>query len=76
MSKKKPEDIADALIDELSKARKAKGLSHQTLADIAGVNRSTISLIESKKRMPTILTCLKIADALDVKLSKALKDII
>ena len=35
------------------------------LAEKCGLHRSTISLVESKKRMPSILVCLKIAKALD-----------
>jgi DNA-binding XRE family transcriptional regulator len=53
-------------------ARKKKKLSHQAVADKAGVHRSTISLIESGKIMPTILVCIKIARALEIDLAKLL----
>ena len=70
MKNKKVEQTVSKLIDELAKIRKEKNLSHEKLAALTGLNRSTISLIENKKRTPTILTCLKIADALEVSLGK------
>lgn len=61
------------LLDEFERIRKEQGLSHEKLAQLSGLNRSTISLLESKKRIPTILTCLKISSALGVKLHKLLE---
>jgi putative transcriptional regulator len=54
--------------------RKKQGLSHQALADAAGLHRSTISLIETGKRVPTILVCLKLAMALKINLESLLKE--
>lgn len=62
-------------MDELTAARKEQGLSHERLAQKTGLNRSAISLIESKKRIPTILTCFKLARALDVSLAVLIKKI-
>lgn len=67
------EQITQNLVVLFFEERKRQGLSHQTLADAAGVHRSTISLIESGKRVPTILICLKIAMALDIKLETLLR---
>lgn len=50
--------------------RLEKGISHQSLADASGLNRSTISRVESGKRIPTILVCLQIADALEEPLDR------
>ena len=61
------------IIADLTTARKAQGLSHETLAAMTKLHRSTISLIESGKREPTLRTLLKIAAALNVKLSDILK---
>ncbi len=69
------EKTVNALIDELTKIRKEKGISHENLARAAGIHRSTVSLIESKDRTPTILTCLRIASALDISLANILKKI-
>ena len=60
---------------KLAEIRDKKDISHQKLADMAGVSRPTISYLENQKRTPTILTCLRICRALDVKLSDILKDI-
>lgn len=72
MKNKNAEKTVLKLLGEFERIRKEKGLSHEKLAQLAGINRSTISLLESKKRIPTILTCLKIADALEVKLGDLL----
>lgn len=73
MKNRHAENTTKNLIELLAVARKKQGLSHQKLADMAGVHRSTISLIETGKRIPTILVCLKIAMALDVRLDALLK---
>jgi transcriptional regulator with XRE-family HTH domain len=75
MRNKHAEKTTEKLVKLLKEKRLAKGLSHQTLADIAGVNRSTISRIESGERIPTITVCLKIASALDYQLNILLKEI-
>lgn len=64
MRDKQAELQVEKVIDELTKARKQQGLSHEKLAAKTGLSRSAISFIESHKRMPTILSCVKIARAL------------
>ncbi len=75
MRDKAAERAVSKLIDEFIKLRKEQGLSHEAIAQKTGLNRSAISLIESKKRTPTILTCLKIAKALDVSLASLIRKI-
>ncbi len=75
MKHKEAEKIVFKLLGEFERIRKERELSHEKLAELAGVNRSTISLLESKKRIPTILTCLKIADALGVTMDDLLKKV-
>lgn len=75
MKDKVAEKAVGRLVDELTAARKEQGLSHERLAQKTGLNRSAISLIESKKRIPTILTCFKLARALDVSLAVLIKKI-
>jgi len=69
--------VAEAIVHNLTKLfaeeRKRQGLSHQTLADLSGLHRSTISLIETGKRIPTILVCLKLAMALGLELDLLIK---
>lgn len=55
--------------------RLSGGLSHEALAQRAGVTRAAISLIESGKRRPSLLVALRIAAALDTNLSTVLKAI-
>jgi len=47
----------------------AAGLSHEALAVAAGIDRSTVSLIESGKRTPSLTTAERLATALGEKLS-------
>ncbi len=67
-----PEEVVNCVIASLKEIRKDKKLSHENLAQKAKLHRSAISLIESRKRQPTLLTCLKIAYALDINLSDVL----
>lgn len=73
MRNTRAEHITKNLVALLFAERKKQELSHQKLADLAGLHRSTISLIETGKRIPTILVCLKLAMALDVRLDALLK---
>ena len=73
MKKTHADIVTHNLVALIKKKHLEKGLSHQTLADLAGVNRSTVSRIESSKRLPTILVCLKVCDAMDESLWKLLK---
>ena len=70
----KSEHITEAVIDRFIELRKEQGLSHDAVAEKAGLNRSTISLIEAKKRSPTLKSCLKISYALGYELSDLLKE--
>ena len=75
MRKKKAEQTIDAIIDQLKQIRIEQNLSHEKLAEKTRLHRSTISLIESRKRQPTLLTCIKIAEALDVDLADIMKSL-
>jgi transcriptional regulator with XRE-family HTH domain len=58
------------IINEISVKRKELGISHDKLAIAAKLNRSAISLIENHKRIPTLLTIMKICDALGISLGE------
>jgi putative transcriptional regulator len=49
-------------------ARVEKGYTQQELADLVGVTRQTIGLIEGEKYNPTITLCLNLARILEKKL--------
>lgn len=67
------ETIVDEVAKKLTTARKAKGLSHEKLAQKAGITRPAISYIENGHRRPSLMIALKIAHALDLKLWQVLK---
>ncbi len=73
MNRKQAELEVDKIIAKLMKIRKEKSISHEKLAELSGLNRSTISLTEARKSQPTLLTCILIADALDVNLEEIIK---
>ena len=54
---------------KLKIARTEKNLSQQELADLIGVTRQTIGLIEKGKYNPTLNLCLKIAKTLNKTLN-------
>lgn len=72
---KKPETIVKEVVKQLVTIRKEQGLSHETVATRAGIHRSTVSLIEAGKRQPTLLTLLKIAQALKCDFGDVFKKI-
>lgn len=63
------------VVEYLTKKRKELGLSHDVLSYYAGVSRGAISLIESKKRTPSLITVLKICKALGISLSTILAEL-
>lgn len=71
---KDTEKILNSVIDILKRERIARGISHEKLAILAGVHRTSIGHLESKITKPTLFICLKIADALNLKLSDILKE--
>ena len=73
MRDKASEKLAAEIISELMKVRKDKGVAHEKLAEMTGLSRATISFVENHKRNPTLITCLKIAKALDVDFDKIIK---
>lgn len=74
MKSREKEILTDGLLALFEEVRKKQKLSHQALADKAGVHRSTISLTMRKKVVPSILICFKIAEALGKPLSEFIKD--
>lgn len=54
---------------KLKMARVEKGYSQQELADLVGVTRQTIGLIEKGKYNPTLNLCMGIAKTLDKTLN-------
>ena len=68
MRDKSSETLVAKFIDELTKARKERGISHAKLAEKTGLSRSIISYTENARSTPSILTCVRIAKALGVRI--------
>lgn len=72
------EKSVSAIIDRLKNLRESKKMSQLELSLASGVSQTMISQIESRQRTPTLVTFLKLCDALDVSpeilLGNALKD--
>ena len=50
----------------LQKARQEAGLSQEALAELAGLDRSYISLLEQGKRQPSIRVLFQLSDAMGI----------
>lgn len=61
--------ISNLIIDELVRARKARGISQRELAQLCGLPQSTIGRIEAGLVVPNMLTLAKIAEVLQLELS-------
>jgi transcriptional regulator with XRE-family HTH domain len=55
--------------------RLASGLSQEELAHLCNIDRTYISLIERKKRKPTLNILFKVCEALKVSPSEFLKEV-
>jgi transcriptional regulator with XRE-family HTH domain len=60
--------------ETIRKRRQLLGLLQPQLADISGINRRTIQLVEAGKANPTIETLVKIADPLGLTFKLLLKE--
>jgi putative transcriptional regulator len=56
-------------VNKIKLARVEMGYSQQDLADLVGVTRQTIGLIEKERYNPTLLLCVKIARVLEKTLN-------
>ena len=65
----------ESLAREIKIARAVKGFTQGDLAQASGVAKITIALIESKKnkKLPSIDTVVKLANALDLNKERLLK---
>lgn len=56
------------IISRLKAERKKQGLSHEKLAKASGLSVRAIGMIESGERKPTLYNCLRICQALEIKI--------
>ena len=60
------------LIEKFKAERLKQGLSHEKLAALAHIHRTSVGHIEAHQMSPTLLMCLKISDALNLNLKDIL----
>jgi transcriptional regulator with XRE-family HTH domain len=60
-------EITKAFSLVLLRIRKEKGLTHEKLAELAGLHPTTLSLLERNKRQPSITTIFLLAAGLGVE---------
>ena len=61
------------LAETIHAERKQRGLSHERLAEKAGLTRQAVSHLEGPDSNPTVTSLLKLADALEMDLSDLIK---
>ena len=61
--------LEQKIIAALKKERKKQGVSVYKLAQKTGLSQNAIALIEKGERHPTLWTCLRIAEALEINLT-------
>jgi transcriptional regulator with XRE-family HTH domain len=73
MNKNYPEAVLNTLVAMLKEKRLSMGLSHERLSAASGITRAAISHVENGKRKPSLLLCLKMANAMQISLADMLK---
>jgi transcriptional regulator with XRE-family HTH domain len=59
---------------EIRRQRKAKGLSQEELAELAGLNRNYVGFVERAERSPRAVTIFRLARALGVHPAELLRE--
>lgn len=67
------EQIYSELGKRIVKARTARKMSQEKLAQESGIDRSHVGFIEQGRRKPTLSTLLKLAKSLDISLEQLFK---
>ena len=62
------------LVTAFKRLRLEQGLSQAQLAEKIGMSDRAIGMIENHQRIPTILTCFKLANGLGAKLDRLIAD--
>jgi transcriptional regulator with XRE-family HTH domain len=67
--------IEEAFGQVIRELRKANHFSQEKLADMSSLDRSFISLLESGKKQPSLITIFQLAKALGISPSKILANV-
>ncbi len=73
MDYKEADLILSCVMEMLQAERERQGLSLKKLGAMSGIHRTTIGLMESGQRSPSLVLCLRLADALGLDLADVLK---
>ena len=73
MGQPDPQDVIVQLTELLQEKRRGAGMSHEVLAQAAGVHRSTVSRVEAGTISGTLFVFLSMAKAMDLSLGDLLK---
>lgn len=68
-------EIVEAFAQVLLRHRKAKGLTHEALAERSGLHPTTLSLLERAKRQPSVTTIFLLAEGLEVEPDVLVRDV-
>jgi ribosome-binding protein aMBF1 (putative translation factor) len=74
LARSSPVQTAKAVASILARERLRQNMSHETLAGLAQVHRSTVSRTESGKMNPTFLVVQALSDALGLRLSEVVAE--
>lgn len=69
------EEILTGVVDRMRRERERRGLSQKKLAALSGVSRTAIVMIENGQRSPSLIICLRLADALGLRLENVLRSV-
>jgi len=67
-------DLTKAFIMLIKALRESKGLTKENLADMAGIHRTTIGLLERGERFPTLQLSTQLANALGLSLGELIQE--
>lgn len=66
--------LENDVIERIQKERNSRHMSQMDLALEAGISQGYLAMIESKKKIPTITTIFKIAEALKISPARLFED--
>jgi transcriptional regulator with XRE-family HTH domain len=69
LEQNQPDLFASTLAEVFREAREAAGLSQKKLAEVSGVGRTGIIMLEAGERIPSMLLCQMLADGLKMPLA-------
>ncbi len=59
--------LGEVVAKNLRRARKERGLSQEALADLVGINRNYVGMIERRENSPTVDMVERLARALEIE---------